>query len=125
MTYLWIALEAVASTAVGVAAVEWAVVRLPEDFFTAVPPSDAVRRPLRRLVRNVTGALAVVFGTALLVLPGPGVLTIVLGLVLLDFPGKRRWVAALLSRPGVLATANRRRARYGRPPLRSPVGGCK
>ncbi len=52
--------------------------------------------------------------------PGQGLLMVLIGLMLVDFPGRRRVEKALARRPGILATVNRLRARFSRPPLLPP-----
>ncbi len=108
----------------GVVLVPWAVARMPADYLVREPkaahhgaPRSAPLRMLLRLARNALGALLLLAGLAMLVLPGQGILTILAGLSLLSFPGKRRLESRLLRLPGVhgLVAAIRRRA--GRPPL--------
>lgn len=99
------------------------IVRLPADYFRAASaPSDAPsRHPLLRalewVVRNLVGAVLLLAGVAMLVLPGQGLLTILVSLMILDFPGKYQLERWLIERPGVLRAANWIRARKGRPPL--------
>jgi hypothetical protein len=97
------------------------VLGLPPDYFERGPET---RRPwtLGRLVRNGAGVILVVVGALLSLpgVPGQGILTILVGVLLVDFPQRRRFERALLTRPGVLPTLNRLRARFGRPPLRPP-----
>ena len=66
-----------------------------------------------RILRNAFGALCVVAGVALLVLPGQGLLTIFAGVLLLEFPGKRRLVLCVVSKRPIQRTLNwmRRRRR--------------
>ncbi len=99
--------------------------RLPPAYFV----DDAVHaerarawRSPRGLARNALGVLLIVVGLALSVpgVPGQGLLTVLVGLMLVDFPGRRRLETALARRPGTLATLNRLRARFGRPPLAPP-----
>lgn len=103
------------------------VVRIPADYFahrkrSVAPTLWADRHPaLRvglRVVRNVAGAVLVLVGLALLVLPGQGILTVLLGLLMLDIPGKYRVERWLISRPKVLRAVNWLRRRASRPPLR-------
>ena len=99
-------------------------VRIPADYFAKgkrqkkpgadLPPS---LRPAFKIGKNVLGALLVVAGVAMLVLPGQGVFAILIGIVLLDFPGKRRVLRWIVSRPSVLRSINKLRRRHGRPPL--------
>jgi hypothetical protein len=108
-------------------AVPFVVVRLPEDHFQ--PPRrrrlrSAAPRPILRTAwrvgKNALGAVLVLAGLIMLVLPGQGLLTIVVGLVLLDFPGKYRFERWLIGRKRVLASLNWLRRRAGKPPLLPP-----
>ena len=111
------------------AAIPWLVVRIPVDYFTrdsrpSLPWSRVhpVLRMLLHLVKNLLGAVLVLCGLAMLVLPGQGILTILLGVMLLDFPRKyelERWLA---SRPAVLRALNWIRNRAGVPPIVIPIG---
>jgi len=51
-----------------------------------------------RILRNTLGAVCVLAGIAMLVLPGQGLLTIFAGVLLLEFPGKRRLVMWVVSK---------------------------
>ena len=70
--------------------------------------------------KNLAGAVLVLAGLAMLVLPGQGLLTIVVGLLFLDFPGKRSLELRLVRHPPVLRTINWLRATAHRPPLQMP-----
>ena len=67
----------------------------------------------------MSGGLLLLLGIvmALPLVPGPGVLFILLGLSLLDMPGKRALERYIISRPLVLHSVNRMRARWNRPAL--------
>lgn len=116
-------LAAFALSLLGVAAT---LVYLPADYFVEGPTraDSSVQHPLLRvlwrLAKNLLGLCLVVVGLLLSMpgIPGQGLLTVLIGLMLLDFPGKRRVERAILSRPRVLAAANRLRGRFGKPPLR-------
>ena len=95
--------------------VPWFVIRIPSDYFS---DSNIERRktpwsnwhPLVRRIllvgRNVLGYVFLVVGTAMLVLPGPGILTIVVGIILLNFPGKYRLERWMVERRPVLRSIN-------------------
>lgn len=100
------------------------VARIPEDYFSYPERHRmawAHHHPLWRAVlvamKNLLGAVLLLVGIALLVLPGQGILTMVIGLVLIDFPGKYRVERWLVTRPLLLHAINALRARSGRPPL--------
>jgi hypothetical protein len=99
-------------------------VRVPADYFakgkrhkelgSGLP---AGMRPIVKIGKNVLGAVLVVAGVAMLVLPGQGVFAVLIGLMLMDIPGKRKLVRWIVSRPSVLRSINKLRHRYHRPPL--------
>jgi len=105
------------------------VARLPVDFFSS---EEVVRTRYARehaLVRgalwtleNAAGALLVLAGVTMLLLPGPGLLTIFAGLVLVDVPGKHTLLRSAVRRPRVLAGLNWIRRRAGRDPFEPPPG---
>ncbi len=91
--------------------------RIPEDYFLR-PKRE---RFAKKILRNAIGALLVVLGVAMLVLPGQGVLTIFVGVALLDLPFKRRLVRRLLLHPHVKNTVDALRKKAGRRPLIPPA----
>jgi hypothetical protein len=72
------------------------------------------------IAKNVLGWLVILLGLllSLPLVPGPGFLFILMGLGLVDLPGKRSFERRLIGLPRVLASLNRLRARFGRPPIR-------
>jgi hypothetical protein len=107
-------------------AVLWIVVRLPVDYFAAKRrprdegPLPSGLRPVVIVVKNLVGALLVVAGLVMLVVPGQGLLTIVVGLMLLDFPGKYRLERWLATRSQVWRSINWLRRRAGHEELQRP-----
>lgn len=99
------------------------LVRLPANYFDERYPRSWMRdhHPVLRLIahvlKNVVGAVFLLAGIVMLVLPGQGLLTILIGVSLLDFPGKRRLEARLIGQRSVLKAINSMRERFGRPPL--------
>jgi hypothetical protein len=100
------------------------LIRLPHDYFvrreSVPPPSLTVGRALLLVVRNAFGAVLIVLGSLMLVLPGQGLITLFVGLLVLDFRGKRKLERRLVARPGVLRVLNGLRSRAGRAPLEIP-----
>lgn len=98
----------------------------PDYFLVDRPPPASWRgrhpaiRVAGRITKNLLGALFLLTGIAMLVLPGQGILTILVGLTLLDFPGKRRLERRIIRHPPVSHWINRLRVRAGRPPLQLP-----
>ncbi|MFV8835128.1 PGPGW domain-containing protein [Aquisalimonas sp.] len=120
----WMAAGSLMMLVAGLVLVPVIVVRLPRRYFAHRRRRErmlAPRHPLVRysvlLIKNVVGAVLVVAGLLMLVLPGQGVLTILVGLSLLNFPGKYRLERWIVSRPAVFQSMNWLRRRYGRRPL--------
>jgi hypothetical protein len=129
--WLWnpalLAVLSAASIALFVAsllAIPWFVARLPADYFclhrdrpSLLHVENPSLRKLLKVGKNLLGALLLLAGIAMLLLPGQGIITILVSLVLLDFPGKRRFLSRLVARPHVAKTLNGIRRRRGEPPL--------
>ncbi len=121
----WLGAVSVISFFGTIAAVPLFLVALPADYLseTARPLSASWPAGLRwayRAAKNAFGAVLILAGLAMLVLPGQGLLTIFVGLVLTDLPGKRRLLRRLLGRRSVFARVNRLREKSGRAPLSPP-----
>jgi hypothetical protein len=103
-------------------------VRLPRDAFVKLGVKASRPRPWKGfgivvlLLRNGSGAVLFIAGLVMSVplIPGPGALFMLLGLGVADFPGKYRLELMLIRLPHVLSSANRLRARFGKPPLLDP-----
>lgn len=98
------------------------IVRLPADHFaheqrSPREPAHAALRWALLIFRNVLGALLVIAGISMLVLPGQGILTMLVGLFLMRFPGKYRLERRLVRQPAVNRAMNWIRNRAGVPPL--------
>jgi hypothetical protein len=98
------------------------IARLPADYFVRKrrPPESEGRtlaHRLRMVLQNALGALLLLAGIAMLVLPGQGILTILAALSLLTFPGKRELQRNLLRRGAVSRVVRAIRRRAGQPPL--------
>jgi len=114
-----------ASFIVSIIGVPWYVKRLPEDYFSRREQEDlGIERSDRTLwgklavvFQNAIGALLVLAGLAMLILPGQGLLTLVVGILMMEFPGKRKLQRRVLAIPAVLKAVNALRKRSGEPPL--------
>jgi len=104
--------------------VPWLVARIPADYF------DAGRRPRTRfaslhpvlrwiglIAKNAFGAILILAGVAMLILPGQGLLTLALGVTLIDFPGKHRLERRMIRFPPILHSVNWLRDRAGVEPI--------
>ncbi len=117
----WGVILALATFVGSIAAVTFLIVQLPATYLSRTPGWWGDRHPILRwglrILKNLLGGVLVALGVLMLVLPGQGILTILIGILFLDFPGKQGLQRKLISRPGVLGTINRLRARFGKPPL--------
>ncbi len=97
------------------------LVRLPEAYFderyprTWMKDHHPVLRTIGLVLKNLFGAVFLLAGLAMLVLPGQGILTILIGISLLDFPGKRRLEARLVGQATLFKAINAMRKKFGRP----------
>ena len=108
-------------------AIPWIINRLPADYFRRGPehkPRWFERHPALYaavlVLKNALGAVLVLGGLAMLVLPGQGVLSILIGTSLLSLPGKRRLERWIVRRRAVMRGLNWIRRRGGQPPLQPP-----
>jgi hypothetical protein len=90
-----------------------------EKFGEALPTYRLWHYPYL-VVKNILGAIFILAGLAMLVLPGQGLLTLALGLALISFPGKHRAIQRIVGRKKILAAINRLRIRARKPPLAPP-----
>ena len=126
-TLFWISIGSGIALVLGVIAVPWIVVKLPQDAFSNTHRKSwldqkpvAVRIPIR-ILKNLLGVLLVALGIAMLVLPGQGILSILLGVMLTDFPGKAKIQQWIVARPKVMGSLNWLRRKWRRPPLQKPA----
>lgn len=99
------------------------LLRLPATYFderyprTWMKDHHPVLRGIGLVVKNLAGAVFLLAGFAMLVLPGQGILTILIGISLLDFPGKRHLEAKLIGQATVFRVINALRKKFGRAPF--------
>jgi hypothetical protein len=94
------------------------IVRLPRDHFVN-PPEEP--KGVVAIVRNVLGAILILGGIAMLVLPGQGVLAILAGVLLTTFKGKQKLVHKIVQKPKVEQALQWIREKANRPPLEIPA----
>jgi hypothetical protein len=101
--------------------VPWLVVRIPADYFALEErriAHYAGRHTALRwsglIAKNCLGAVLIVMGIAMLILPGQGLLTILIGIVLMNFPGKFRLERWLVQKGPIWRSVNWLRRRAGR-----------
>ena len=117
----WLFVGSIASLVLCALLLPVIILRLPADYFSPTRDSQPAPRTLSgwflRLSKNLLGAVFLVAGVAMLVLPGQGLLTILIGLMLISFPGKRGLERRIVGRPTILRILNGMRARRSLPPL--------
>ena len=102
----------------------WAVSQIPADYFISdkrKPAQWKAELPFIRIFflvgKNLFGAILIIGGVMMLVLPGQGILTIIIGIFLMDYPGKYKLEQKLISIPTILKTLNWMRIKSNKPPL--------
>lgn len=120
----WLVAASLAVMLISAVVIPWLLVRMPADYFVhqRIPERrwtlfSGPWHVLVMVVKNLLGAILLLAGAAMLVLPGQGLLTMVVGLLLMDFPGKRRFERWIVFQPRVLRAINWLRHRAGREPL--------
>ncbi len=100
--------------------VPWLVVKIPEDYFLEsrrhgewLSRQHLFVRHVLIVFKNIAGAVLILLGIIMLVLPGQGIITILVGLILINFPGKYKLERWLVSRKPVLRSINWLRQRAG------------
>lgn len=108
-------------------AIPMLVIHIPTDYFTRRGrSSDASSKGYSAVrlgtlvVKNIVGAIFLLVGTALLILPGQGVITLLIGIMLLNFPGKFALQRRIIEQQSVLRAINWMRLKARKPALRLP-----
>lgn len=121
----WVGLFSLMMMVATLLTVPLVIVRLPAHFLNEDNERSAAIAPpwrwLYLVVKNLVGAVLLLAGLAMLILPGQGLLTLVIGLGLMDFPGKRSLFRRLIGQQRVLRAINRLRARAHKAPLAAPA----
>lgn len=123
----WLVVAAIGSVvvfALSIVVTPMLVARLPADYFAhdTRPPGTLDRLPpawrwTLTVGKNLLGALLLIAGLAMLVLPGQGLLTMFAGAMLIDLPGKYRVECWLVRRRPIARSLNWLRRRRNREPL--------
>jgi len=103
------------------------VARIPADYFThrrkllaRWRDTHPVLRIAMLIAKNVIGAIMILAGMAMLILPGQGILAILVGLILVDIPGRRKLELWVAQRQHVRKALNWLRRKVDQPPLNIP-----
>lgn len=125
----WLATLSIFTFILSLLIIPWVIGMLPancfERYYTQAAKSiDFTPVYLFLLVlRNIAGVVLLFAGVAMLFLPGQGILTIIISLILLSFPGKRKLLFMIISRPAVRRSLNWLREKRSKPPFIWP-GSC-
>lgn len=106
-----------------IAAIPVIIAWMPEDYFVRISSRQLRRRPFRQVLhvlKNILGAVLLLSGILLLLLPGQGILTMVIGISLIDFPGKHRLQLRLVRMPKIRQSIQWIRAKVHHKPLLIP-----
>ncbi|MCP4409932.1 MAG: hypothetical protein GY807_19740 [Gammaproteobacteria bacterium] len=124
---LWLGIFSVVTFFASLLLIPVLVARIPADYFVDRKPHMSRTRKLHPLlyvifiiVKNLLGALVLIAGIAMLVLPGQGILTILIGITLMNFPGKFSLERRIASQTSVYNAINWIRKRAGKAPLIHP-----
>ena len=108
------------------------VLRIPEDYFVRekrYPSRWSKHHPVIRytvsIVKNLSGAVFIMAGIAMLFFPGQGILTILIGITLMNFPGKFQLERWIISHRPVRKAIQWLREKARRPPLKMKQRGKK
>ena len=111
-------------------AIPMLVIHIPTDYFTrrrkssdGSPKGYSAVRLGTLVVKNIVGAIFLLAGIALLVLPGQGIITILIGIMLLNFPGKFTLERRIIEQQSVLRAINWMRLKARKPALKLPRKG--
>jgi len=103
------------------------VVKMPEDYFLydkghlkEFRRQHPIVRLFSVIFKNILGAVFIVAGVVMLILPGQGVLTILIGFTLVNFPRKRALERRIIQNQAVHKAVNWIRAKAGKPPVMVP-----
>lgn len=119
----WLATVSLLTFILSLVIIPWIVGKLSADCFVKYydTPKEHIGHTPSFLafivLRNIAGIILILAGFAMLFLPGQGILTIIIGLVLFSFPGKRKLLFKIISRPSIQRSLNWLRRKRSKPPF--------
>jgi len=118
----WLTLISIATFLLSIIIIPWYVCRLPRDYFSDIlehphHPSRDSRHIVLVVLKNTAGVILVAAGIAMLFLPGQGLLTMLIGILCMSFPGKRKLILYLITRPAVQRSLDWTRKKLHSPPF--------
>lgn len=106
--------------------IPWLVAKAPSDYFVREQePHHGALGLAGKVLRNVLGALLLVVGLLLLVLPGQGLLMVLLAVSLMDIPGKHALIQRMVQKQPVWRALSYLRERAHKEPFERPEGGSQ
>lgn len=125
--FAWLAFASLMMVVASVILVPMLLIWMPTDYFQREREEERADRTLLgwtvMIAKNLAGAILLLAGIAMLLLPGQGIISILAGLSLMNFPGKRKLERKIIGRPKVLASINWLREKAGRAALRIDPDG--
>lgn len=124
--WTWVSCVSAAMFVGSLLLIPWLVAKAPSNYF--VRPQGEARGGLGlfgKVLRNVLGAVLLVFGLLMLVLPGQGLLMVLLAVSLMDVPGKHALILRMVQKPPVWRALSYLRERAHKEPFERPEGGLR
>jgi len=119
--WTWISCLSAAMFVGSLLLIPWLVARAPSDYFVRpASPQHGGLGLLAKVARNLLGALLLVVGLLLLVLPGQGLLLVLLAVTLMDIPGKHALIQRMVQKPPVWRALSYLRERAHKDPFERP-----
>ncbi|MEY4513976.1 MAG: hypothetical protein RLZZ450_6098 [Pseudomonadota bacterium] len=121
--WTWVSCVSVAMFVGSLLLIPWLVSKAPSDYFVRPAGQQAGSLGLfGKVLRNVLGAVLLVVGLLMLVLPGQGLLMVLLAVSLMDIPGKHKLVLRMVQKPPVWRALAYLRERAHKEPFERPAG---
>ncbi|MDB4974556.1 MAG: hypothetical protein JWN48_2897 [Myxococcaceae bacterium] len=119
--FIWISVLSVVMFVGSILLMPVIIARAPTDYFVREQePQTGGAAWLKKVLRNLLGAVLMLAGIAMLVLPGQGLLMMLLALMLLDIPGKHKLVQRIAKKPPIWRALTYLRQRAHKPAFEHP-----
>lgn len=122
--FLWLTIASIIGFIASIILIPWMVTKIPSDYFSHPKRQKDIwdnQPQIMRLIfiflKNILGAILVIGGIAMLVLPGQEIFTIIIGLFIMDFPSKYKVEIWIIKHPSVLRFINKLRVKVKQRPL--------
>lgn len=125
----WLAALSALSFVAGIIFMPYIVARIPVDYFShhhrhrlTTDKGNPVIRLIMVSLKNLLGALLLLAGIVMLLIPGQGLLTMLIGLMIMNYPGKYALERRMIRQPLIFRGVNAMREKRGQQPLLPPAG---